>query len=53
MYRGWGKRFLDVFLAGVILVLSAPIFIIATLALATVNRGNPLFSSLELRVGRR
>lgn len=44
MYRGWGKRFLDVFLAGVILVLSAPIFIIATLALATVNRGNLLFS---------
>ncbi|EMS32427.1 Lipid carrier : UDP-N-acetylgalactosaminyltransferase [Mariniradius saccharolyticus AK6] len=43
MYRGWGKRFLDVFLAGIMLILSAPIFIIATLALATINRGNPLF----------
>lgn len=43
MYRGWGKGFLDFFLAGILLVLSAPIFIVATLALATVNRGNPFF----------
>lgn len=47
MYRGWGKRFLDVFLAGIMLVLSAPIFIVATLALATVNRGNPFFFQIR------
>ena len=47
MYRGWGKRFLDFFLAGILLVLSAPIFIVATLALATVNRGNPFFFQIR------
>lgn len=47
MYRGWGKRFLDVFLAGIMLLLSAPIFIVAAFALATVNRGNPFFFQIR------
>ena len=49
MYLRWGKRVLDVCLAGIMLALSMPIFMIATIAFAIANRGNPFF--LQARPG--
>lgn len=50
--RGWHvyKRFMDVALGTVLFVLTAPIVVVAALAIAIVSRGSPIFS--QPRVGK-
>jgi len=49
-YRSWGKRLLDVALAGPLLLLALPLLVSAALLLAVTNHGQVLFR--QLRPGR-
>lgn len=50
MYRAFIKRFVDVIVALLVLVLTFPILIITLVALAIVNRGTPFF--MQTRPGK-
>ncbi len=50
MYKGFGKRFLDLTLAILALLLLSPVFIATYLVLLIANKGNPLF--VQERPGR-
>jgi undecaprenyl phosphate N,N'-diacetylbacillosamine 1-phosphate transferase len=43
MYRRWGKRILDVGLAGFLVVITIPVVVLTIFALIIVNRGKPFF----------
>lgn len=43
MYRKYGKRFTDVVLSSLLILLCLPIMLLAALFLTIANRGNPLF----------
>ena len=46
-YRSWGKRLLDLLLAGPLLLLTLPLLLGAALVLAVQNRGQVLFRQLR------
>jgi len=50
MYRRWGKRFFDVIVAAVALILLSPLFILIALLIRLDSRGSILF--IQERLGR-